>query len=122
MRVLIVDDSVTMRHLLQSVVATLQAETVEATDGRQALKILADQWPFDVALVDWDMPVMNGIEFVKSVRADSRFNGLKIMMVTADNSMEGVGKAINSGADDYLMKPLTGQMVIDKLRVLGLLD
>ncbi len=122
MRVLIVDDSVTMRHLLQSVVATLQAETVEAADGRQALKILADQWPFDVALVDWDMPVMNGIEFVKSVRADSRFNGLKIMMVTADNSMEGVGKAINSGADDYLMKPLTGQMVIDKLRVLGLLD
>ena len=122
MRVLIVDDSVTMRHLLQSVVATLQAETVEATDGRQALKILADQWPFDVALVDWDMPVMNGIEFVKSVRADSRFNGLKIMMVTADNSMEGVGKAINSGADDYLMKPLTGQMVIDKLRLLGLLD
>ena len=122
MRVLIVDDSVTMRHLLQSVVATLQAETVEATDGRQALKILADQWPFDVALVDWDMPVMNGIEFVKAVRADSRFSGLKIMMVTADNSMEGVGKAINSGADDYLMKPLTGQMVIDKLRVLGLLD
>ena len=122
MRVMIVDDSVTMRHLLQSVVATLQAETVEATDGRQALKILADQWPFDVALVDWDMPVMNGIEFVKSVRADSRFNGLKIMMVTADNSMEGVGKAINCGADDYLMKPLTGQMVIDKLRVLGLLD
>ena len=122
MRVLIVDDSVTMRHLLQSVVATLQAETVEATDGRQALKILADQWPFDVALVDWDMPVMNGIEFVKAVRADSRFSGLKIMMVTADNSMEGVGKAINSGADDYLMKPLTGQMVIDKLRLLGLLD
>ena len=122
MRVLIVDDSVTMRHLLQSVVATLPAETVEAADGCQALKILADQWPFDVALVDWDMPVMNGIEFVKAVRADSRFSGLKIMMVTADNSMEGVGKAINCGADDYLMKPLTGQMVIDKLRVLGLLD
>jgi two-component system chemotaxis response regulator CheY len=122
MRILIVDDSVTMQRFLQGMLSPVSRETVTAEDGRQALDALAAHWPIDVALVDWDMPVMNGLEFVKAVRAAPKYCGLKIMMVTANNSLEGVDAAIHSGADDYLMKPLTREMIVDKLRILGLVE
>lgn len=120
MKILIIDDSRTMRRLLTSYVAPLQAETVEAADGQQALDALELYGPFDLALVDWDMPVMNGLEFVKAVRSDPSQDGLQLMMVTAQNSLEAVTTALTHGANDYLMKPLTEEMVLDKLRVLGL--
>lgn len=121
MKILIIDDSRAMRRLLASFVKPLPADTVEAADGQEALDRLHQQGPFDLAMVDWDMPVMNGLEFVKAVRADPNYNDLRLMMVTAQSSFESVNEALTSGANDYLMKPLTEEMVLDKLRILGVL-
>ena len=122
MKALIIDDSRTMRRLLNSYVSEFSIEAVEAEDGQQALSALKEQGPVDFALVDWDMPVMNGLDFVKAVRADHAYDGMKLMMVTAHSSMDDVGQAIEQGANDFLMKPFDGPMVADKLRLLGLVD
>ncbi len=108
-----------MRRLLSSFISSITQNVVEAVDGRDALAVLERESPIDLALVDWDMPVMNGLDFVKAVRADPRYADVKLMMVTAQNSYETVLEAIEAGAADYLMKPLTEDMLVDKLRVLG---
>ena len=119
MKVLIIDDSRTMRRLLASYLAPLASQTYEAGNGREALDVLEKEEAVDLALVDWDMPVMNGIDFVRVVRGDTRRSGIKLLMVTAHNNMESVTEAITAGADDFLMKPLTEEMVMDKLRMMG---
>ena len=120
MKALIIDDSRTMRRLRASYLAEYTTEIFEAEDGVQALEQLQLHAPIDLALVDWDMPKMNGIEFVKAVRADPAFAETKLLMVTSHNSMEDVGEALAEGSNDFLMKPMTGEMVIDKIRLLGL--
>ena len=112
----------TMRRLLSSFIAPVTEDIAEAGDGRDALGVLERESPFDLALVDWDMPVMNGLDLVKAVRANPTYDNMKIMMVTAQNSYETVLQAIEAGAADYLMKPLTEDMLIDKLRVLGMIE
>lgn len=122
MRMLIIDDSATMRNYLASIVEELGVETEQAADGEAALEVLARGRPFEAALVDWDMPRMNGIEFVRAVRTRAEFSDVKLMMVTSHNAMQDIRVALASGADDFLMKPLDPEMVGDKLRLLGLLD
>lgn len=122
MKALIVDDSRAMRTLLRSMCQNLSYDTVEAPDGKEGLEQARRNGPLDVALVDWDMPVMNGLELVQELRADDNFSGTKIMMVTAHNSMDDVVTAIKEGADDFLMKPLTEDLFVEKMRVLGLAD
>ena len=121
MRILIVDDSSTMRNFLAAIVAEFGADVEQAQDGLAALEKLASSPSFDLALVDWDMPRMTGIEFVRAVRARSGYGGLKLMMVTSHNGIEDVRGALSSGADDFLMKPFDAEMVGDKLRLLGLM-
>jgi two-component system chemotaxis response regulator CheY len=120
MKVLIIDDSRAMRRLLSSCMKPFSAETIEAEDGRQALEKLLLGAPFDLALVDWDMPVMNGLDFVKAVRSEQVYSEMKILMITAQNGMDRVCEALESGADDFLMKPMTEGMLVDKLRMMGL--
>ena len=122
MKALIIDDSRTMRRLLASYVQEFSIEVVEAGDGIEALEQLQLHPSTDVALVDWDMPRMNGLEFVKTVRSDHAFDSMKLMMVTSHNEMSDIGQALQEGANDFQMKPLTGDMVSDKLRVLGLVE
>ncbi|MBI1176681.1 response regulator [bacterium] len=122
MKALIVDDSRAMRTLLSAWCKSHQFETVTAQDGSDGLKQLASNRPIDVALVDWDMPVMNGLEMVRQLRADTDNAGLRVMMVTANTNYDSVKEAIELGADDYLMKPLTEEMLTEKLRLLGLID
>jgi two-component system chemotaxis response regulator CheY len=120
MRVLVIDDSAAMRRMLVAYVSELGAETAEAGDGEEALERLASGGAFDVALVDWDMPRMNGIQFVMRVRADLKHRHMKLVMVTAHVNFEDIEQALACGADDYLMKPVTADMITDKLRMLGL--
>ena len=120
MRVLIIDDSMAMRRMLSAYVSELKAETAVATDGQDALDVLAREGAFDAALVDWDMPRMNGMEFVRAVRADDRWASMKLVMVTAHISQDDIVEALETGADDYLMKPVSADMIEDKLRLLGL--
>ena len=122
MKMLIVDDSKAMRTYLQSLAAELSFQTEEAEDGRDGLgKLLKSdpRDPFDVVLVDWEMPVMNGLELVATVRRNRDFNSLKLMMVTTLNTVERVAEALEAGADDFLMKPVTRELLEEKLQILG---
>jgi len=123
MKMLIVDDSKAMRTFLQHVATELSFKTEEAEDGRDGLNRLINndpREPFDVALVDWDMPIMNGLELVQLVRRNKSFNSLKVMMVTTQNSMDRVSAALEAGADDFLMKPVTKESLEEKLQILGI--
>jgi len=122
MKMLIVDDSKAMRTFLQHLAMELSFQTEEAEDGRAGLNKLIKndpREPFDVALVDWDMPVMNGLELVQTLRRNKDFDSLKVMMVTAQNSVERVAAALEAGANDYLMKPVTKEALEEKLQILG---
>jgi len=120
MRLLVIDDSSTMRAILCTYSRNLGFETVEAEDGCQALERLQDSGPFEALLIDWDMPRMNGFQLLKAVRADASYANVKILMVTAQNTYEKVAEAISCGADDFLMKPMDEQMFVEKLCLLGL--
>lgn len=122
MKILIVDDSRTMRTLLGSFARSIpEAEVFDAADGQQALLQIAKHQPFDLVLLDWDMPVMNGLETLKILRANPSYESMKIMMVTAQSGMESVTEAIECGASDYLMKPLNEEMFREKLQLLELI-
>lgn len=121
MRVLIIDDSAAMRRMLAAYVGELDdVESVQAADGQEAIDALETQSPFDVALVDWDMPRVNGIQFILHVRSNLKHRHLKLVMVTAHVAFEDLQQALECGADDYIMKPVTADMLIDKFRMLGL--
>lgn len=124
MRMLIVDDSKAMRGFLNHIAQEFSFTTVEAEDGREALDTLIKsdpQQPFDVALVDWDMPRMSGIDFVRYVRRNHDFDTLKIMMVTTNNTEEKISMALEAGANDFMMKPVTKEALGEKLTMLGLM-
>ena len=121
MRVLVIDDSRAMRSILSHMLRQLGFDVSEATNGREALARLSELERVDLALVDWNMPEMNGIEFVRTVRADSRYNDLPLMMVTTETEVQQVAVALQAGANEYIMKPFTKEVVQEKLVVLGLL-
>ena len=121
MRVLIIDDSRAMRTILSHMLRQLGFDVSEATNGREALARLGELDRVDLALVDWNMPELNGIEFVRKVRADSRYNDLLLMMVTTETEVQQVAAALQAGANEYVMKPFTKEVVQEKLAVLGLL-
>ncbi|MEM9400017.1 MAG: response regulator [Verrucomicrobiota bacterium] len=118
-RMLVVDDSKTMRNFLSIIAKECDFETDQAEDGVHALEVLEEKDAYDIALVDWDMPRMNGLELVKQIRAHTEYDEMKMMMVTTHNAIEDVAEALNEGVNDFLMKPLTKEMLEDKLRLLG---
>lgn len=122
MRALIVDDSRTTRTILGRWIKALDFEVVEAEHGGRALERLAESGPFDVALVDWNMPEMNGLEFVKAVRAMPEFEALPLIMVTSEIETSQMARALWAGANEYIMKPLTADILRDKLQLLGILQ
>ena len=122
---LIIDDSKPMRTWLAFIARELSFTPSEADDGRSALDLLIrndPREPFAVALVDWEMPRMNGLELVQAVRRNQDFAELKLLMVTTLNSTERVAEALAAGADDFLMKPVTKELLADKLLILGVTD
>jgi len=120
MRALIVDDSRTMRMILKKQLKELGfTEMFEAGDGVEALKVLEGITAPDVALVDWNMPNMTGIELVGAVRKNDTWNEMKIVMVTTEADLEHVQRALGQGANEYVMKPFTPEMLSDKLMMIG---
>ncbi len=91
----------------------------EAADGKAGLAQLHSGNVFDFALIDWNMPVMNGLEMLTSLRAEG-FRDLKVMMVTTEAENDFIVRALDSGADEYLMKPFDEQALAEKLDMLGL--
>lgn len=120
MKALVVDDSNTMRAVLRRILQMRGFETVEAKHGLEALRVLSQTGTADLALVDWNMPEMNGLEFVTEVRKNPAHAQMRIMMVTTETGLREVQSAMDAGDTDYLMKPFTTGQVDDKLALLGL--
>jgi two-component system, chemotaxis family, chemotaxis protein CheY len=120
MQAMVIDDSRAMRTLLQRFLKQLGFEVCEATNGREALDRLQAGPSPDLALVDWNMPEMNGYELVLALRARPEFAGLRLVMVTTETEASQVERALQAGADEYVMKPFTPEVLRDKLALLGL--
>lgn len=117
---LVIDDSRAMRILLRDALRAIGYDVDEAENGSAAIFRLDDGLPRDVALVDWNMPVMNGLEFIRAVRADVRFRSMRLLVITSETEADQVLTALAAGADEYLMKPFTHETLIGKLEMLGL--
>ncbi len=123
MRVLVIDDSRTMRSLLARQLRGLGYEVLQAGDGQEALHVLeqaGDDLPV-LATVDWNMPVMDGLTFVQRVRSRRDWRSLTMMMVTTESEYDQIVRALAAGAHEYLLKPFTPEAFLDKLSLLGLL-
>jgi two-component system chemotaxis response regulator CheY len=118
---LVVDDSRATRAMLRTMLSNLGFDVVEAGHGVEALERLQQASDVDFALVDWNMPQMDGLELVRSIRAERRFAGLPVMMVTAETDVNQMARALMAGADEYALKPLDQEALVTKLRMLGLL-
>lgn len=121
-RALVIDDSRAMRIILSRALAGSGFTVVQASDGGQGLDILSREGnAIELVLVDWNMPEMNGLEFIQKVRAQSDLSSMKIMMVTTETEIEQMAKALEAGADEYIMKPFTNEAIQEKLRLMGVL-
>ncbi|ASJ70397.1 response regulator [Granulosicoccus antarcticus] len=117
---LIIDDSRAVRTILKRMLTGVGFRTSEAVNGLEGLELLKQHDDITIALVDWNMPLMNGYDFVKAVRADPAYRDLWLMMVTTETEMSRVVKAMAAGANEYVMKPFTEDVIVDKLKLLGL--
>ena len=122
MHVLVIDDSKTIRSVLREELVNLGFDVTEAGDGRQALKDLKNMDRVDLVLVDWEMPEMDGITFVRAVRSNAGYSKLPLMMVTTNADLAHVTLALEAGANEYIMKPFDTDILREKLQLLGFLQ
>jgi two-component system chemotaxis response regulator CheY len=119
---IVIDDSSAMRRILRRIVGQFGFEVCEAGNGREALDVLAASDPVpELALIDWNMPEMNGLVFIQAVRKDSRYTRLTLLMVTTESEQSQIVRALAAGAHEYLIKPFTADAVAEKLELLGLI-
>jgi two-component system chemotaxis response regulator CheY len=121
MQALVIEDSKTIRTILCAYLRRMNIEVVEAADGREGLERLKEISPPDLVLVDWNMPVMSGIDFVRAVREMHIYDPLPVIMVTTNSEEEYAGTAIEAGANLYIQKPCTFDALREKVEALGLL-
>lgn len=119
MKALIVDDSTFIREYLRRLLSHMGIVCAEAVDGSDALAVLESQGDFDLMLLDLNMPVMNGLECVKALRQARLHPEMKVMMVTTEADNHLIAKALDSGADEFLMKPFTPESLREKMMLLG---
>lgn len=122
MRALVIDDSRTVRAIIGKILRELRMEVAEAGNGREGLEQLHQLPGIELVLVDWNMPEMNGLEFIQAVRAQRAFDPVRIMMVTTETEQDQVIRALNAGANEYLMKPFTREILVAKLGLLDVLE
>jgi len=117
---LIVDDSKVIRMVAKKILHELSFQTGEAEDGQQALDYCRAQMP-DAVLLDWNMPVMNGIEFLRELRKLPNGDHPVVVFCTTENDIEHIQEAITSGANEYIMKPFDSEILQAKFSQVGLL-
>jgi len=117
---LIVDDSKVIRMVARKILEELEFETVEAADGKLALAGCQRKMP-DVILLDWNMPVMDGIDFLRELRNLPGGDTPKVIFCTTENDIESIQKAIDAGANEYIMKPFDSEIIQAKFAQVGLL-
>ncbi len=117
---LIVDDSRVVRTVAGRIVKDLSFDICEAGDGAKALEMCREDMP-DAILLDWNMPVMNGIDFIRALRREDNGKDPVVVFCTNENDAEHIGEAIRSGADEYVMKPFDADIIRGKFSEVGLI-
>ena len=116
MKFLVVDDFATMRRIVRNLVKELGFSNVqEADDGVAALNLLRKE-EFDFVATDWNMPNMNGIELLRTIRADAKLQHLPVLRITAEAKKENIIEAAQAGASGYIVKPFTSGTLDEKLK------
>jgi len=118
MRSLVIDDSRVARAVIGSILRELNHDVVEAANGREGLDRLAEFPDVELVLVDWNMPVMDGLEFIRAVRAQAAYDPVRIVMVTTETECDQMNRAMAAGANEYVMKPFTKEVLVAKLSML----
>ena len=119
-RALVLDDSRAMRMVLVRLLKEKGWDVVEAGDGQEGLDALAAGPTPELALIDWNMPVMNGLEFIRAVRKEPSYADMTLVMVTTESEHSQVVRALAAGAHEYVFKPFTPEALLGKLSMLGL--
>ncbi|MDZ4672897.1 MAG: response regulator [Gemmatimonadota bacterium] len=120
MRALVVDDSRAIRSIIGKSVRELGFEVLEAGHGGEALAQLQTHGAVELALVDWNMPEMNGFDFLVAVRANPAWKDMIVLMVTTETEMCQMQRALEAGANEYVMKPFTRDVLREKLQLVGI--
>lgn len=107
MKAIVVDDSKMMRTVEQRALESMGWEVSQACNGVEALDVMAAMESCDLALVDWQMPEMDGLSLIKHLRADAKYGKVTIIMVSSNAVMESIQEALEAGANDFVMKPFT---------------
>lgn len=116
---LVVDDSSVIRKVARRILENLQFEIVEAEDGQQALDQCQDRMP-EAILLDWNMPVMDGMDFLVSLRNMPNGTDPKVVFCTTENDIDHISRAIAAGANEYIMKPFDREILENKFQEVGL--
>ena len=120
MLAMVIDDSRAMRSILRRIITELGFDCVEAADGQDALDKMAEGPIPDLALIDWNMPVLDGLSFVTHVRDNREWRDVTLMMVTTEGEHAQIVRALAAGAHEYVIKPFTPDAIQEKLQLLGL--
>jgi len=115
---LVVDDSKVIRKVARHILETLDFTVSEAGDGREAMDFCRTTSP-DVILLDWNMPVMSGMDFLRELRGTDLPGRPKVVFCTTENGMAHIRAAIEAGADEYVMKPFDRDTLESKLQIVG---
>lgn len=120
-KALVVDDSRAVRMILARTLKELGYEVGEAANGREALNLIGEEkQAFSLLLADWNMPEVNGFELLREVRRHPELASLKVVMVTTETELEHMTAALDAGANEYVMKPFTREILVEKLQLAGL--
>jgi two-component system, chemotaxis family, chemotaxis protein CheY len=120
-KALVVDDSRAVRMLLVRTLTEIGYEVQEAANGKEALQVIeAGNSGIQLVLADWNMPEINGLDLVKRLRQNPACSSLTVVMVTTETEIEHIGKALEAGANEYVMKPFTREILVEKLQIAGI--
>jgi two-component system chemotaxis response regulator CheY len=116
---LVVDDSSVVRKIARSILESMDFQITEAEDGEQALESCRETMP-DAVLLDWNMPVMDGYEFLGNLRRMPGGDAPKVVFCTTENGMDHISRALHAGANEYIMKPFDKDIIASKFQEVGL--
>lgn len=122
MRALVIDDSRTVRAIIRNILREMGMDVIEAGDGSEGLEQLRRTPDVELLFVDWNMPRMNGLDFIRAVRAERAYDAIRILMVTTETESEQVARALDAGANEYVMKPFTREVLVAKLNLLDVFE
>ena len=117
---LVVDDSRIVRRVARKILEELGFECVEAADGEEAIKACRETMP-DVILLDWNMPVMTGIDFLRELNNIAQDSMPKVVFCTTESDLENISEALEAGASEYMFKPFDSEILQGKFRQIGLI-